>query len=239
MKKLLKELFSNSNRAKQEKEEDFIHKEIVETFFKKSIHDIPQKNTFEINKKVALILLGVLLLGLVLSPIIIILYNKSTNALGKKAALAEIHYSKKIIKNGHINRSDIEETFLDGDARAKSSFLKNNIKLVNSGPEGRAALVIRFREPLDLENKHVLVTARAEHGTKKLKLIVKNSKNRFYEFSDLSFSSNWNMKYIFTGKKHDFDLKNVKEMKFEFGSNTAGNEQGSILYLKDLAVKGN
>ena len=238
MKKLLKEIFSNSHKENRDKEEDFIHKEIVETFFKKSIHDIPDGNTFGINKKIALILIGVLLSGLVLSPIIIILYNKSSSATGKKAALAGIYYFKKIINNGRINHTDIEETLLDGDAKEKSSFLKNNIKLVNSGPESRAALVIRFREPLDFENKHLLITARAQHGTKKIKLIVKNSKNQFYELGDLSFSSNWNMKYVFTGKKHDFDLKNIKEMKFEFGSNTAGNEQGSTLYLKDLAVKG-
>lgn len=238
MMKLLKDIFSNANRENRDKEEDFIHKEIVETFFKKSIHDVPHKKTFEINRKTAIIALVALFSALVLSPIIIILYRKSVDSLGEKSALTEIYYSKKIIKNGRINHSDIEETFLDGDAKAKSSFLKVSIKLVNSGPAGRAALVMRFREPLDLEDKHLLVTARAQNGTKKAKIILKNSKNRFYEFADMSFSSNWNMNNIFTGKKHDFDLKSIKELKFEFGSNTAGNKEDSILYLKDLTVRG-
>ena len=38
--------------------------------------------------------------------------------------------------------------------------------------------------------------------------------------------------------RRDFDLGTVKEIKIEFGSYTAGNEKGSVIYLDDISVRG-
>lgn len=218
-------------------DEDIAPKEIIDTFFKKSAQDHPQKPPPKKRKKVLLLIAFALLLTLAFSIIIIILYRQRGISYNQQVSLSKFHYSEYIIKDGQINRFDIEEVYFEGDAREKSSFLQDSVKLVNFGDYGRAALTMRFKEFLNLGGKNILILARAESGRKLLDLILKDAQNRFYEFPEISFSPNWNMKHIYLDEKKHFDLKKIKEIKLEFGSHTAGNEENSTIYIKNITVR--
>jgi len=217
--------------------DDFSHKEIIDTFFGKSVPGKFGKKSPKKHKRTQILIAAIILSVLALSAIIIILYKVRVFDYRKETAVSKFRYSENIIKNGQIKRPLIEEARFDGDARGKSSFLKNSARLVNSGEYGRASLTVKFWEPLDLEGKNILILGRAEHGTKKINLILKDSQNRFYECPNICFSSSWNLKHVYLGKRRGFDLGRVGELKVEFGSHTAGNEKNSTIYLKDITIR--
>ncbi len=219
-----------------------IPKEVIDTFFRKAA-GIPQKEKPEEkpknHKKTLLFILFLSSLVLVLSTIIIILYIiPYKKKVPKTVALNRFHYTDPVVKNGLVNRFNTIEAHFDGGASRKSAFLKNSIELTNPGNEGRASLIIKFREYLDLDDKNILILARAKYGTKKINLILKDSQNRLYEYPGIQFSSNWNLKNIYLDEARDIDLKRIKELELEFGSLTTGNKENSTIYLKDITVRG-
>jgi len=221
-----------------------LSQEIIDTFFKKEspqekpIEKPPAKRKLPVGKLFPLLIAYATLAALALSVIIIILYNKRSQSVTARPEIPQlVSYTEDIIKNAQVDRFKVEEIFFEGDAKKKSSFSENAITLTNFGSYGRASLVMRFNEPLDLENKNLLILARAKHGTKKLNLILKDSKNASYEFKGESFSVNWSLKNVYLGESRDIDLKNIKELKLEFGRHTAGNEKGSTIYLKNITTR--
>ena len=230
VKKLEKDMFTERN-------DDFMPKEIVDTFFAKTTHKKSEKKA-PLKRKRRLSL-PVLLLSttLALFMIFIILNMIRVFPTATESAADKFHYSENIIKSGEINRRNIEEIFFDGDAKPNSSFQEANVRLVTSGRYGRAALVMRFRNPVDLVGKNILIVGRSDGGTKKIKLLLKDLKNRFYESPEVAFSSSWGMKHIYLDRQSGFRLGPVKELKLEFGTRTTGNEEGSVIFLKNMLIR--
>ncbi len=215
-----------------------IPKEVIDTFFKKAA-GISEEKKPKNRKKTLLFIISLSSLALVLSTISIILYIIPYNKkVPKTVALNRFPYTGHVVKNGLVNRFNIIEARFGGGASRKSAFLKNSIELTNSGNEGRASLIIKFREYLDLDGKNILILARAKYGTKKINLILKDFQNRFYEYPGIQFSPNWNLKHIYLDETRGIDLKRIKELELEFGSLTTGNKENSTIYLKDLTVRG-
>ena len=216
--------------------------EVIDTFFKTTAGDVAQKKPPKKPKKALLFIASALSLSLVLSAIILILYiipYKQKRAGFKEARdLNRPLYAGHVVKSGLVNRQSIEEAYFDGDAAKKSAFLKNSIALTSAGTHGRASLIMRFREYIDLDDKNILILARAKYGRKKINLILKDFQNRFYEYPGIEFSPNWNLKHVYLNKVSEVDLKRIKELKLEFGSFTAGNRENSTIYLKDITVRG-
>ncbi|MBN1353821.1 MAG: hypothetical protein JW994_04055 [Candidatus Omnitrophica bacterium] len=217
------------------KNDDFAYKEIIDTFFRKSLDEgtLPKKHLkrklwipFAVTSAVAL--------TLALFAIIIILNKINT---GPEHVKIEPAYSEPIINNGVINRNNIEEVSFEGDAREASSFLEGSINLVNHGSYGRAGLTLKFHRPVNLKGKNILLIARAKYGTKKINLILKDSKNCFLELAHIAFPADWSMKHVFMKENRHCDLSDIKELKIEFGTNTAGNNTGSVIFLKNLTVR--
>jgi len=217
-----------------------IPKEIIDTFFREAA-GLPQKNARKKGKKTLLLIISLISLSLALSAIIIILYIISYKGkepgFNKTVNVNKARYTENIVKNGLINRSNIVEVRFDGDASKKSAFLKNSIELTSSGTRGRAALIMKFGERLDLGGKDILILARTKYGTKKMKLILTDVQNRYHEYPDMRFSPNWNIKHVYLDNTGDIDLKGIKELRLEFGSLTAGNNENSTMYLKDITVR--
>lgn len=231
MKSFLKDIFTNGN-------ERLSDKVIVDTFFNTGTHNPHQKKRPKKRSKLIPFMGLLFVSALVLSVIIIILYNsKKHSHLAGYAALDKTPFMRNIVKGGEIDRANVEEAYFDGDAKEESSFLKNSVKLVNSGRHGRAAFVIKFRDDVDLYRKNILVLARANHGFKKIKLILKDDRSRFYEFGDMTFSPEWTKRNVYLEKGEYFDFKKIKELKLEFGSFTAGNDKNTVFYLKDIIVR--
>ena len=219
-----------------------IPQEIVDTFFKKTSGGKAQEKSPKKPKKALFFTVYILSLLLVLSVIIRILYiipYKQKRAGFKEASdLTRPLYIRHVVKSGLINRQSVEEVYFDGDAAKKSAFLKNSIALTNAGAHGRASLIMRFREYIDLDDKNILIMARAKYGRKKINLILKDFQNRFYEHPGIEFSPNWGLKHVYLNKVSEVDLRRIKELRLEFGSFTAGNRENSTIYLKDITVRG-
>ena len=224
----------NSNKT-EKMNKDSSYNAILDTFFSKST---PGKTSTQKKPKAHDILkrylVSAFVLALALSAIIIIIYMKLvvTAPLINKG-----EYLEEIIKDGELNRNLIKEAYFDGDAVRKSSFLKNKIKLINYGKYGWAALMLVFEEPVNLEEKSLLITAKTKHGTKKANLILKDSVGRFVKFSDIPIRSDWSLKHIDLSEKDDFDLKTVTWMKIEFGNFSTKNPQNATIYIKDIVVR--
>jgi hypothetical protein len=204
--------------------------EIIDTFFNGSSQDTGEG---EISKKAFFIVLSLLALSLVLSAIIIILYiipyKQKTAAFKEAAASENSRYTEHLVKGGLINRESIEEVRFEGDAGEKSAFLKNSIELISSGSPDKASLVMKFTESTDLGGKNILIIARAKHGTKKMRLTLKDSRSRFYERPAIEFSPNWSLRHVYLDKTEGVDLKSIEELRLEFDS---------TIYLKDITVRG-
>lgn len=233
------------NRIKgifQEAKDPYLPKEVIDVFFKnapgKPVHKGKSKKHKKSHKKLMFSVASFLLLALVLSSIIIILYKKYTVAAGTGSHQPTSAYTETLLKDGVVNRAKVERMYFDGDASEKSSFEEKDITLIATGAHGRAGLIMQFRKPIDLTDRNILLKARTKYGTKKLKILVKDSKNRYYEFSPVYLYSDWDIKNIRVTKARNFDLTGIKEMKFEFGRYTAGNEKNTTIYLKNVSLRG-
>jgi len=224
-------------------ENELISKKIINTFFKKKEKNVPdEKNPpshFKRNLAIGIAIFIAISVIIALSVSVIILYNRTNNLVITQIVPPPVKFAPgDLIKDGKLNRQLIEKAYFDGDAKEKSEYLDTSIKLVNLGEHGRASLVLEFKEPLDFEEKNILINARSGGGLKKIDLILKDTGNRFYEFSDMYFSTNWSLKHVFLNPRRRFDLKNTTLLKLEFGHYTAGNKKGSVIFVKDINLRG-
>ena len=217
-----------------------IHKEIVDTFFRKSTPKKQPDRGRQKKKHMSLFIVLTAVIALAFFVIISILYIRklSYHNHNKQPKAVTFLYSENILKNGSINRGNVGEVYFKGDAKAKSSLLKNSIRLVNSVSSGEASFVIKFRGLLNFDGKNILLLARTEHGINKVRLALKDSENRIYISPNMDIATEWGLKHIFMHGKTDFDLKHVKEMELEFGRRATGNKNNSVIYIKNLTVRG-
>ena len=218
------------------------HKEIVDTFFKKTspVASPPSKKAKKKKPYLILFFAAFLLLAFLAASAIIFIgalnYGKSgLNDYGGARSAIE-----SFIGSGAINRAYVKEARFDADAQDKSSFLKSSIRLVNQENLGRAAFLITLKDRTSLKDKSILITAKSESGLAYFKLLLKDEKGNYFTVKKVNLAPSWTREHIFIrpGKNTTFDFFGVSEMKIEFGSKTAGNNPGAVIYLKDLAVRG-
>jgi len=216
------------------------HKEIVNTFFKKTSLGPSEKTPGPSRKKnrLPLLITAFLLLAFFSCLAIIILYRGGY----LKSGLAGYDAAQRVeslISGGVANRALIEEVRFEGDAAYESSFLKSSIRLVNQGPEGRAAFTISLKERLNLKNKSILVTARSEGALAGFKLLLQDKKGNFFMAKEVYLASRWSREHIFiqVKKNSNFNFDGVSALKIEFGSKTVGNRPGAIIHIKDLVIR--
>jgi hypothetical protein len=144
------------------------------------------------------------------------------------------------VRGGEPNKAFIGKAFFVGDARVSSTMADNQITLANSRGQGWASFVIEMKQPIDLTKLDMRYAAKGSSGAEKLVPIIIDSQNRSYRIDDLSLtalSDNWHTYIIdFKPVKGDIDLANVAAVKFEFGTETAGNGPADTLFLKDISI---
>ncbi len=144
------------------------------------------------------------------------------------------------VRGGELNKALAGKSFFVGDARVSSKMADSEITLANSRGQGWASFVVEMKQPIDLTRLDIRYTAKGSSGAEKLVPIIVDSQNRSYrigESSLISLSDNWHTYIIdFKPVKGDIDLANVAAVKFEFGTETAGNGPAAIIFLKDIAI---
>jgi len=215
-----------------EKMDDFLNKEIIDTFFKKSVHARPKKK--KPRKKLFLFVFAALA---ALIPAVIIAGIYIKNVLPKAMDRpAPIYRPEYIMQNGRINYSKTKKIYFDGDAKEKSAILGFSAKLVNSVASGNASLTVVFQKPVDLTGKLLFLSGKAAEGEKNIDIILRDANGRFLEFPGIIFFSDWASRHIYLNTKNNFDLKKVKELKIAFGLRDTGNAPGAVIYIKDIII---
>ena len=216
------------------------HKEIVDTFFKRTSLAPSKKTPVTGRKKNRLpLLFTAFLLLAFFSCLVIIILNRGGYLKSGLAGYDAAQRVENLVADGVANRAIIEEVWFEGDAATESSFLKSSIRLVNQGPEGRAALTISLKERLNLKNKSILITARSEGALAGFKLLLRDKKGDFFTAKEVGLASRWSREHIFiqVKKNRNFNFDGVSALKIEFGSKTAGNRQGAVIYIKDILIR--
>jgi len=144
------------------------------------------------------------------------------------------------VKGGELNKDLIGRAFFVGDARVSSKMADNEITLSNSRGQGWASFVIEMKQPIDLTRFNMRYAAKGSSGSEKMVPVIIDSQTRSYKIGDKSLaalSDNWNTYIVdFKPVKGDIDLTNVSAIKFEFGTETAGNDPAAMLFLKDISI---
>lgn len=145
-----------------------------------------------------------------------------------------------LVNGSEANKYFIKDTDFAGDARAFSKIVDGEIMLCNSKGSGWANYKIDLREPLDLGKLDIRYSARGERGEEFLMMAVTDTDNRTYRVEkDMSSKMTKDYQTVTVNLKpfkNTIDIANIKTIKFEFGTLTAGNSPMATVYLKDICV---
>jgi len=163
-----------------------------------------------------------------------------TPFITKDASASAADGAQFFVKGGEPNTTLIGKTFFVGDARTSSAMGDNEITLSNSKGQGWASFVIEMKEPINLTAFDIRYAAKSSSGAEKLVPIIIDSQNRSYRIEDSSLtalSDGWHTYIIgFKPVRSDIDIANVSAVKFEFGTETAGNSPSAVIFLKDISM---
>lgn len=144
------------------------------------------------------------------------------------------------VKGGEPDKTAVNRAFFVGDARLSSGMDDNQVALKNSAGQGWASFVIEMKQPVDLTRFDIRYAAKGSSGGERLVPVVTDSQNRSYRISDSSLtalSDSWHTYIVdFKPVRGDVDLTSVAAIKFEFGTETAGNGPAAALFLKDVSI---
>jgi hypothetical protein len=158
----------------------------------------------------------------------------------KDGSALPVEGAQLFVRGGEPNKALLDKAFFVGDARISSAMADNQITLVNSRGQGWASFVIEMAQPVDLTKLNIRYVAKGSSGSEKLVPIIVDSQNRSYRINDASLTSlsdSWHTYIIdFKPVKSDIDLTSVAAVKFEFGTETAGNGPADMLFLKDISI---
>lgn len=163
-----------------------------------------------------------------------------TPFITKDGSMLPVDGAQFFVRGGEPNKALIGNALFVGDARASSKMADGEITLANSRGQGWASFVIEMKQPIDLTKLDIRYTAKGSSGAEKLVPIIVDSQNRSYRIGEdslVSLSDNWHTYIIdFKPVKGDIDLANVSAVKFEFGTETAGNGPAATILLKDILI---
>jgi hypothetical protein len=144
------------------------------------------------------------------------------------------------VRGGEVDKSLVARAYFVGDARSSSRLTDRDVSLVNSRDQGWASFVMEFKHPIDLNRLDLRYMAKGESGAEKLVPVVTDSQNRSFRISDKSLtalSDLWHTYIIdFRPVRDEVDLSNIISVKFEFGTETAGNGPAAVIFMKDISV---
>lgn len=220
-----------------------IHDEIARTYF-----HAPQKKNAKKGPEWISFLPWIITVFVIVIAIAVIL-SKSTidikvrllseiPAPGVSQSGATLEKGAFLIRGGTPEIDIIKNVYFGGDAKAFSDSRQEELVLCNARRAGWANYTIELKEPADFNKLDIKYTAKGDKGGECLVLIITDSSSRTYRMEkDLSSSltGDW-IRYTVNARavKKALDLSNITAIKFEFGSLTAGNHSGAVIYLKDI-----
>lgn len=223
---------------------DSFQEEIANTYFKTS--SSPRRASKKKVSRIPWILAGLAALAAVAVFIsksnfdIKVRVVSGTPFITSDASAAASDGAKFLVRGGEADRSAVNKMFLMGDGRFASSITDREITLANAEGQGWSSLIIELSRPADMTKFGIRYAAKGASGAEKIVPIVTDSQNRSYRISDpsiTSLSDSWRTYIIdFKPVRADIDLKSITTIKFEFGTETAGNARSAVMFLKDIST---
>ena len=148
----------------------------------------------------------------------------------------EDQYSLDLLKNDMFNRNVIKKISFNDDASAKSIFLRNSLRLVNTTGTGTAQVSISLKNNVDFQNKYIELIAKAMNSPKSLYVVLKDKDSNIISIP-MIIATRWytyklNIPYV-----PEFKYTDLETISFSFGQNDTGNISGSTIYIKKMGIK--
>ncbi len=148
--------------------------------------------------------------------------------------------SLSILQGGEANNGLVARAYFLGDGRNASKLSADEAVLCNSKGQGWASFVVEFKKPVDLKKFDIRYTAKGKAGIEKIVPVITDTDNRSYRVDDASVTTlagSWQTYIInFNPVKSNIDLAAVSAIKFEFGTETAGNSPEATMSIKDISM---
>lgn len=145
-----------------------------------------------------------------------------------------------LIRGGEPNNELVARAYFLGDARSSSQMSDAEVSLSNSRGQGWASFVVEFKDPVDLNKFDIRYLAKGASGAEKIVPIIFDSENRSYRIDDASVTTlagSWQAYIInFKPVKGAINLSKIASVKFEFGTETAGNGTSAVMSIKDISI---
>lgn len=219
--------------------DDAFPEEIIDTFFKKSIKQPDAEKIPPISPKKKQNLRILFVISLVLALALAFSYyliNPKPFTSKKNVPIDSTTYNR-LVYNGVIDKDILNYFSFEGDAKEESSILINSVKLVNKNKLGWARATFQLNTYIDLSGVNILILGKCVHGLKSINLILDDIEGNSYQFSNIGFSPDWELKNIELENIKNFNFKKVQRLAIEFGTKTSGNTDGSVIYIKEMGFR--
>lgn len=116
---------------------------------------------------------------------------------------------------------------------------KGHVSLVNGTDKRRSGITIDLKNPVDLSNKHLLISVLPKAGKDKLKVIFRDKNYRSYISNILDVEDtkkDWQNFIVSSGpSKESIDVRNIRHIRLEVEGG-AGEAGASEIYIKEVAL---
>lgn len=143
-----------------------------------------------------------------------------------------------LLRGGQIASPIVGRAVFVGDALGSSKVYSNEIVLSNADGQGSASYRIEFKKPLDLSKSEIGYFAKAAALGTRLILVITDTDNKAFRVEDnqvARLSKEWRAYSVnLVPVKGVINLTSISNIRFEFGSPTAGNPPNTAVFLKDV-----
>lgn len=151
--------------------------------------------------------------------------------------------STALIAEGGLNRFIVKRLGFYGAALSKSRAIRDGLFLFNDGATGWASVGLDFVEPMDLSNSTLDFFVKGKHGNESLNLFLRDAENNSYmpQAHNTIFEENMEREWQFVSIPFNtfdgvYNSKRINHIGFEFGTQTAANEPGASIYIKNMKI---
>jgi hypothetical protein len=150
-----------------------------------------------------------------------------TPFITKDGSIMTLDGAQVAVRGGEVNANLVARAYFLGDGRSAGTMTDAEVTLANSRGQGWASFVVEFKKPVDLTKHDIRYVAKGQGSAEKLVPIIFDTENRSYRVYDAAVTTlggDWQTLILnFKPVTGDIDLSSISAIKFEFGTETAGN----------------
>jgi len=139
-----------------------------------------------------------------------------------------------------LKLKDVKGVEFSGTGKDLSKVLDDCIILINGQNLGPSGMALHLKKPVDLTSNNLVFFVRGAQGGERFKLIFSDNDNKTYvrDMPIQSIATDWQKVELSLKDLNASSLnaKLVTDFSVEYGSLTAGNRLGAVIYIKDIGI---